>query len=257
MNYTKKAKADSKNTGKKKKKGLTIRFSELNNKSRKGTYIYIRDTKTGKFGIYKYNPKMFIDAYIDMFQINRKLAGQKKYSRINKQRFQKTMQQLLEQKTDKYTRQFIKKHREKTKKYIKMHKIFQPGMTSTADDLAKLRDNRKKLYTQLLEPLVLDKQLLGIVMKNADKFKQRLYYRITVYGAVKELQTEQILGTIEDHNKTIEQVATQYGQELKRGQIIAKYHLDSLEPKLRYIKATQGQAGKITRTRVGIEFRKG
>lgn len=236
---------------------LSIKIVDLNNKSRKGTYIYIRDPKTGKSGYYKYDGTTFIDAYVDYFVENRKLAKKAKFKRINKRKFIKSIGEIMEDKASKYTKKFVKRYKLRTKKYKKIGKLFRKGAIQVAYPFTKIERDKKNVYKQLLEPLVLDKGLLRIIIKNAKKFKFRLYYRTKVFAINQDTGKEEQIGYIEDYNKTIEEYIGKYKESFRKGQYIGSQYIKRQKPALKYITGRQTANGKLTRMLTGIEFRKG
>lgn len=91
------------------------------------------------------------------------------------------------------------------------------GVTSaTFDPLTITPLGIRKLYEQLLGPLVLDKTLLDLVIQNADKMRHRFQYRTLVRGVTDDNKTIPLAEITDYGNRTPEQYLRAYVHDYAR-----------------------------------------
>lgn len=162
---------------------MIIRKVILNNKSRKGEYYYLKEG--GKRGAYyKAIPKLketykqyYVDRYINKkpIKLKERIRGQ-----IIAIDILKGAKELREQQW-----RGVKSYLKEIKRRPHIQKAIKAGMTKVEiQDIHQITP--KQLFQhkkKLLEPLVLDKQLLKILAKeeNFKKIKHRLEYGFEVY----------------------------------------------------------------------------
>lgn len=164
---------------------LLITLTTLNNKGRKGKYIYVRNVNTKKKSIYKFNDKYDLTNYVDAFN-----------------------------KEIKFTKKGIKRVKEKKVKEIKvdiksipmMDKVLPSGQSNIEIKELGLKSSNslRGRYKELLKPLVKDKLLIDVLSSygNVEKWKQRLFYKIEVI----ESDGGKGVITLRTHGKHIENV---------------------------------------------------
>lgn len=153
-----------------------IKFVELNNKSRKGLYVYVKGT--GKRGAYyKYRKESTLDAYKEYYNRRDKKERIETYLTEFKHREKRRkVRTALSGKTDRYIK--------KIKKRGTISKVIKGGIVGiTISNVQKI--TKREIFEKtkkMLEPLVLDKEILELIAKeeNMQKIKHRLEYRITI-----------------------------------------------------------------------------
>lgn len=226
----------------KKKEKPVIKIVELNNKSRKGTYIYIKEK--GKAKYYKYEEDIPIDAYLIQARSGKKTTKglMQKYAKVET-RQGKELQQYIEQ----------------IRRRGSLQKQIKKGMgqvtIKNVEKATQATINRAK--RKLLQHLILDKQLLDIITQdhNLDKLKERFEYRIKVKD--KEGKT---LVTGNKFNQTIKQTIQEINTGIKKGMNTSTEITDEVRKTLkqRGWKDTKTVKTGITRTTdLTIIFRKG
>ena len=163
--------------------GIEVSISRLNNKSRKGKFINIRDGK--RKSIYKFNDMYDLSAYIDAF----------------KKRVMFTKSGIKQIKPRKRT-----SVRVDTSKVPLIYKVLKRGTSRVVvTDLNKRKFNKLRgNYKKLLKPLVADK-LLGDILSsygNVEKWKSRLFYKIQIV----ERDGSKPIATLRTHGKHLESV---------------------------------------------------
>lgn len=161
---------------------MNVRLNYLNNKSRKGYYVYIKEDGLPP-RYYKYNENYTIDPYIEFY----KDRYEKK--RILKGTINQYIKAYAKEKDSKISSRLIKqrnKYLKKIKKLPRINEIFKSGISSVKiNDVLqtdqKLARNKVK---ELLRKLVLDENLLDIISSNNNikKIMKRLEYRYTIIG---------------------------------------------------------------------------
>lgn len=149
---------------KKDTKGLTIRRKELNNKSRKGWYYYIKEGKK-RPAYYKIKEGVTIDNYLMAY------TGKVKIKKKG------VMQYTKETPAEKYLKTVVKDKR-------KIDKLISKGITETSVTNLQLLDRSRShaVYQKMLRPLVKDKELLHILAleENVRKFKHRIQTQVVL-----------------------------------------------------------------------------
>lgn len=150
-----------------------IKLVELNNKSRKGTYIYVRSKgKPSRYYKYKGIPiDIYQEHYIDKY-ISKK--GKLEIRRREKRFYEQTY------KTSKGLKKQAKGYVKEISKTPTINQTIKKGITEvtiTNIHTANERTIKRKLMT-LLKDLVLDKKLLAMLIKpeNIKKIKHRFEY---------------------------------------------------------------------------------
>lgn len=237
-------------------KKTTIRLTTLNNKSRQGPYVYIK--QTGKKGAYfKYREESPIDAYkqyyTDKYVKGRPKGRVEQYVKVYKQRLgkERITPTPISRQADRYLK--------KVKKTQPIRTILKTGISQTQINDAK-RITNKQLYDktrELLRDLVLDEKLLDLMVtrENIRKIQSRLEYRITFkdkYGDT--------IGTTGAFNKTPQQVVDDMKRMNVDGEEVRQAKTPTLSEKLTkagYQKYQHYSDGKIARANINIILRKG
>lgn len=181
-----------------------ISIKEMSNKSRKGTYLYIRQ-KGKRPAYYKWDGKTPIDAYINYYEIknSKRIKTKPKLKEVVKAF---TIEEG--QKQDKILRRYIKGIE---KRGGKISKSIRRGKTisKTYDLLTAGMTRTKIVYRQLLKPLVYDKGLLELVIRNAHKIKHRFQHELEFIGEKGER-----LGWVRETGMTVEAVIEKYKSQV-------------------------------------------
>lgn len=237
---------------------MKISIVELNNKSRKGTYLYIKAPKI-RGAYYKFSEDDTIDPYIEYYKdryVGKKSKAKgtiKKYRDTYKAKIlgQKIKRTPISQKADRYLK--------KIKKRPTLESQVEKGIGQ-----AIIRDGRtagqhhiRQATQNLLRKLVLDKKLLEIISteENMKKIKHRLEHRLIFIGADKK-----IIGKSAVFRKTTTEVIRDIKNIVGRNEEVIKQRTPALATKLTnygYQKYDHRKDGKITTTKVHIIFRKG
>lgn len=217
-------------------KEINIRLVELKNKSRLGTYVYIKaEGERGRY--YKYNQFTKIDKLKEYYK-NRFLKKQEK--------------KQAKEKADKYV--------EKIKKQPDINKLIKKGI-STSTIINGLKATRKEIDNakkELLHELVIDKGILETLTKeeNLKKIKKRLEYRLTFKD-----KNGDTIGTAGTFNKTPEQVIRELKKITKTEELIAtkgRYGTEIGEKleNAQYTKYNHLKDGNLKTVKIQIIFRK-
>lgn len=178
-----------------------IKIVNLDNKTRKGKYIYIKERK-GKARYYKHTEGISLDNYLNAFR--GKLKVKKKG--------------VVEYKGKKPAEIYVKKiRRQKT-----LDSLIGKGISekTTVSDLLKVdRAGIRIAYKQMLKPLVKDEKLLDILAlnENVEKYKYRIESRVSVISA-----DGKILMEFMAHNKSIDNTITDFGKIKEKGDVYAQ-----------------------------------
>lgn len=207
----------------------TIQIRNYNNTSRKGDYLYIK-IKGKRAGIYKYTTTL-IDPYIQYYKdhINNQTKGtiedyKKVYETPTKKqnKLHKKYKPLITQ-AQQYTQQI------KKTKNIQQH--LKKGITQTTipNVLTATQETINKAKQKLLEPLVLDKQILQIITtpQNFNKLQHRIEYKLNVKN-----EKEETLGTTNKFNDNPENIIHQTKQIIKKDESIKKSETSKIQRKL-------------------------
>lgn len=239
----------------KKPEEYIIRTTEMNNKSRRGEYIYIK--QRGKQGRYYKNVGGKIDAYLEYYKDStnkrRKPKGRiKDYIReYEEERERKTKKPKLRRQANKY----LKRLNKKVRRAKPIESEFKKGIKSTTIkdlkqvDSVRLRTKLKELF----RTVVLDEKLLDILTQpsNLEKIKHRLEYKISMIGDKEETIAETVA-----YNKNPYNAISELKEISPDGQTIEKgtYKLETDLDKAGYVKMAKHKEGKIKRTEVRITF---
>lgn len=238
---------------------MKIRITNLNNKSRKGTYVYIK-APGSRSAYYKLQEGTPIDAYTQYYKerytkkkpIKR---GVKKYTKAFTQAYtgHKPKQQTYGyQSAQKYLRKI-------KKKYPTLQKAIKKGITTTTINEARTANNTtiKNAKIQLFKKLVLDQQLLQLIIKdeNLRKIKSRFEYTIEIKD-----NKHQTIATAQKYNATIEEVIEEL-KHFKNGETTdPTKNYGTTHEKLKYYNwknIQETQQGKIQQIKLKIKFVKG
>lgn len=154
-----------------------VKIIELNNKSRKGTYIYVK-TKGKPSRYYKYKG-IPIDIYHNYYEERyKKGKPTKNIRKYEKEHLDKTY------KVGKQTQQKAKTYVKKISKRPTINQAIEKGITQvTINNIhsATQKTINNKIKT-LLQDLVLDKKLLELITKpeNIKKIKHRFQYKAII-----------------------------------------------------------------------------
>jgi aspartate carbamoyltransferase regulatory subunit len=206
----------------------TIKLVELNNKSRKGIYVYIREK--GKHGrYYKY----------------RGMEGEiREYKKQFRSKAKGTKKRLT-----------VQKYLKKTKRQIPIKASLNSGVT-TAKIKDILKSSQRELHEkkkELIRPLIKDKKILNIMAteENFSKLRTRLEY--SVIGTDEKGKK---VFTANVWNKTPQEV-----QQMARKQLegrTTKFEYWEKHPELTEWKNKRTyEGGRIKKLNVAVTFRKG
>lgn len=163
---------------------VDISFKELNNKSRKGIYIYIKDKTKSRY--YKFDERKGLDFYTNYFYSNKKdRINYKKYE----QKYLQSQKVPIKDKS-KYTQNDISKG-------ISTIKI---------KDVHNINSNQlNKKIKELFSKVVKDKEILNLVIQesNIEKLKKRLSYRINIYSEEGKFMGDYIVSDFKTPNQIV------------------------------------------------------
>lgn len=229
-----------------------FRLVTLNNKSRKGLYLYV---KTGKNrgNYYKYNYDTPIDAYLDYDKTKKKTQ---KSLHAYKKNYNASIQKTTTK--DKKFQARIKRKISQIKKRPQIKNLLKKGVSdSTIKNAYYAKKNTiQQAIKKALKPLVLDNKFLEILSQpvNVEQFKNRLEHRIKVTDKTgKELS----------HGNTMQKntynVIQEIQQNTKRGEGIEEGSKTPFYRKMKNLKynmqhTNEGNIGNIS---VTIILRKG
>lgn len=232
---------------------VDTRIVELDNKSRKGTYLYLKEkgTKGRYYKLKTGEPVEYIKRYYtDRYKKTRKLKGTLK-------QYKKAYEGKATWKEYKISRSLKRQVQEHLKKISKRPTISEAIKTGLTQVTIKnvLKADQKTIYEaqkQLLQDLIVDEKLLETIAKreNTEKMKTRYENRIVIYDKEGKKVTEAV-----KYNTTPETTIEEIKTEFKEGQTI-----DYPEKVLRNLgfqvdgKTEETTIGKISMT---ITFRKG
>lgn len=198
----------------KKNQVLTIRPVELNNKSRKGLYIYIR--KQGHRAKYfKARKDVPLDIYKQYY-----LDQAKKKTKGTLRQYEKaiTTQDIKTLKVSPQLKRQIRSYLRRVAKRPKIEQSIRKGITSiTIDNIHTADNNRiREAYKSTLAPLVLDKKMLELLTleENLQKIKKRFEYRCNLLDTKGNKIATEIHGKGE---KSLREVITDLKESFKVG----------------------------------------
>lgn len=200
-----------------KREEINVRFAELNNKSRKGEYIYLKfKGKPSRSYKYKGEPlDIFVNYYKKRYVDNRPIGSFKKYKGyiLNKETKHKPK--------EKEYRSAIMYLRKLKKEGRLIEQEIRKGITETTikDGLTAQTSDIKKAYEELFTPLVLDKDLLKLLIteENIKKLKNRF----KIEGQLLSVNNSQI-GNVRKMNMTIEEAIRELKEQIKIDEYIDK-----------------------------------
>lgn len=236
-----------------------IGLISLNNKSRKGTYVYVKE-KGKKIAYYKYDPDVPLDIYQEYYT-NTQIKKKKNTPSLHatKKAFK---QKLRGEKTTRKGRTRAIRSAEqyigKIKRKGTINQAIKKGSTYIKIDSHITTGQLKEQKKKLLSPLVLDKDLLEILIteENLKKIKYRLEYRISL----KNRQGETI-ATTETFDKLPEETITRINEAIKDQEDIndkeKKYNIDKRLKNAGFNDLHLIKYGKVHKKEITIVFRKG
>jgi hypothetical protein len=240
---------------------VNVKILQLNNKSRKGTYVYIKGEKKQPSRYYKFDDDTPIDAYVefykDRYTKQRKVKGtvyeyKKAYSQTEKPKRKKGVRKSkLMSQADRYKKKISKRPSVQgaIKKGIGEAEILNPHKSENQDII---RAKRK-----LLEKLVLDDDLLDLVIsqENFKKIKSRVEYRVTF----KDKEGD-IIGTASLFNKNPEEAVERIKKATKIGELMSDDSKSQSMQKLKFhnfVNINIKKSAKLGRAEIKLIFRKG
>lgn len=174
---------------------IKIQLVELDNKSRKGKYIYIKVPRQ-KARYYKKQEGVSVDNYIKAYE--GKIRVKKKG--------------VVEYKGKKPADVYV----EKVKSRPRIDSLISKGISENAEigDLKNAdRATVRKAYKDMLRPLVKDEKLLDILAleENVEKFKYRIQTKITIVGLDGKIKL-----TFSGFNKSIDNIFNDFGKIINK-----------------------------------------
>lgn len=166
---------------------------KLNNKSRKGTFIYIKENKIpGRY--YKYDPKIPIEAYTTFYLSKQNPNMITPSAKTFKKQYKTPKKSTIKRKS------------------VNINKAFKKGISSVTIKNARQISHFKvkKAYKTLLEPLVRDTGILNLITQdtNINKLKNRFQHKILFKNEKGKLLAEgEIIGkTTKDVIKDLKKI---------------------------------------------------
>lgn len=246
-----------------KKKGMTIKYVNYNNKSRKGVYAYIRENKISKL----YKVKKDIETQLKILQKAKKktLAIDNIYKDAFRSGLVKKGRTGV---TKKEVTQIKKAKKNLASKYTNIEDSLLSGYAETTTDLSGLSHyNIKRAYMNLLrntdkkgegQPIVKDSLLINVLTlpENVDKWKHRIMYKIHL----KNDKDEAIMDLVPDNLKTLVQIKQELGETLKYGMDIDTLFskaVDTAKAKgYQTRNVNTGTKGKLGKMTITLTYRK-
>jgi hypothetical protein len=203
----------TKRSNKKKGKydGIRVGFAERNNKYRKGLYVVL-SAKGHPRRELKLKEGLQIDDMVQHYK-------DRYITKITNKNFARFMRGLRK---DTKARSQTAKARKKLLKRKKIESSIKKGLTYTKEfDLLVAGNSMiRRKYKELLGPLVRDRELLEIIIQNADKIRHRFTYESRVLGN-DGTGKEVLIGQIKDiGNRDLRKTVAEYQDEIKRGLVI-------------------------------------
>lgn len=239
---------------------MKIHLTNLNNKTRKGLYLYIKDNKKPA-RYYKTTTDQYIDPYIQYYKdkyTRKKTKGTlTQYIQLYNQTITTT------QRPKKIPPTLKRTHTNYLKKLKKQGTINQQLHTGqqkqTIQNIYKTTDKQIHQTTQqLLQPLVLDQQILNILNteENLKKIKTRFFYNINFNGhnqrtLAKTTASNQTPKEIIQKLKQIKNQKIDTTETPKNKQLNAFLTLNGIQP------LEPQENGQITSIQLTITFTKG
>lgn len=224
---------------------MNIRLVQLNNKSRQGTYIYIK-SKGKPSRYYKLKEDTPIDVYAEFYKNKYEQKNTKTLKEI------KTKYQKQNQNTE-------KKYKQKIQARPSINKIIKKGIgTGTIQNILESENQElNKAKKQTLQNLVLDQQLLQLLItrENYKKIKNRIECRISMKNNKNET-----LATFSTFNKEPEEIIHNLKTKFKQNETIDPHSKSQAINKLKfygYVNIDGKKTGKLHSIQMQIIFRKG
>lgn len=195
----------------KKYEGIRVNFAERSGKYRNGLYLVLSAKGYPRREL-KLREGVPIDDMVNHYK-------DRYISKITKKNIWKYLKDLRQGQEDK---QKVSAARRKIGKRKRIDSSIRSGLTSTKpfDLLSATTATIRQKYAELLKPLVKDRELLKLVMQNAEKIKHRFTYETTVLGN-NDSGDEVAIGQLKDiGNRDIRRVVDRYNDEIKRGLVI-------------------------------------
>lgn len=237
------------------KKTKTVQIVELNNKTRKGTYLYIKEGKKSRYLKYKEND--IIDPYLQYDRDKQKKSLKGTKSQYIQSYTEKLQGQKPKQRTAVHRQ--AEQYLQRIRKSGSLESNLKTGLQSVTlknihlANMNRISEAKKMLFSNI----VLDKQLLNIITKeeNIRKLANRFEYRYTYYNSNGEIlavssvfgiSPEKALYSLKNAVTKGTEVKSEYDKGFKN--ILAKENHKGIDIK--------GE-GRIDRIDVTIIFRKG
>lgn len=234
---------------------MKIGLTELNNKSRKGTYYYIKQ-KGHKGAYYKYQDGVPLDVYTEYYRYvytRKKKASLREYKQAFKTRLKDKRVQKRTATTDRVNR-YLRKVKKRGRLITKLGKGIGKGEIKDIHNVTEsaMHNVKKAMFSKL----VLDKELLEIIIKdeNLNKLTPRFSYFVKIIG-----EDGSELAVAQKHNRPIRQIvnelksATRKGEEVNPG--ITSPMIEKLK-KLEYQGVRIMKHGYMARCQLRVEFAK-
>lgn len=233
---------------------MIVTIKELNNKSRKGLYIYIR--AQGKRGSYlKYDPAVPIDVYIDYY--NDTIVNRRKNPLRNRTKAWKPEKSYKPLKPKLHAERRIQRYLKKIKKRGTIDQTIKRGITdayiyNTKAQTSELNTVKRKL----LGPLVMDKEHLELLIthENFKKLKHRYEYHISFKGdGNKELARSY------EHNQTPEEVLQKLNKVRERSNFVTDDYNSAFMKRIEFFKLNKPvvlASGQLKSITIRMVFRK-
>lgn len=236
---------------------IKINIVTLNNKSRKGIYLYVKGEKGTPARYYKFtNDKAQIDAtkqyYVDKYVKKKSIGTYKNYQKAYSDKAQ-GIKPKQRTKAHRQAEQYISK----IKKRGSIASNIKRGVQSSTiqNILSSKTEDLTKIKKELLEDLVLDKDLLNLLItdENFNKLKNRLEYTILAKDRSGSTLIEASV-----HGKTLNEVKNEIQKALNNNMEVSKTKYRFLD----YLKklgweGERKKDGVINNVQLTVVFRKG
>lgn len=265
-------------------KRITAKRSRIKGKRGGKWTIIITDKKMKRTVILQHVKGMKPQDYIKWYKLNTKgyttpdgepLTPQTYFETIKPRKRKKYKKRGLTDKTKtKRTKRKIKKERQKIERKIRkiekqkakglaklrrtyggqLEKTVKPGEVIRNYNMQEIQQNTRKVYTDLLKPLVRDQGLIELIIANKEQIKHRIRYDTKIFGIKEGTSQEMVLGDIGDVNKTLEEYLSKYSKNFARQVFMASNYIKNLQSEIHYLVGKQYNNGQITRTITTITF---
>lgn len=186
-------------------------------KGRKGKYYKITDSKTKKvIGTYKEKKGKKTNWYLQQALKRKKKEKSQLHRgtpRTKEQRKQAKKKVIRKRRVFKEKRlKEVQQSKERIKLSSSFSETLKRGSTRTIANIEQIKENTRKIYEELLGPLVLDKEMLDIVIENKNKLKHRFSYITQIYGTKQNEGGTHLIAEIKDVNITTSMTSTSIAQ---------------------------------------------